>query len=536
MAGGKETPRQKMIGMMYLVLTALLALNVQREILDAFVLVNDGLETTIDNFEEKNADLYADFAAAKTNDPGKFGSSYEKALQVQRLSDDLDQYVNELKIQLIMETEGVTAEVADTIGLRYVDAKDNTDIPTNIMIGQADDGEGGMAHELRLKIEDYKAQLLELLDQEDRAKVSLGLSTEGSMGEDEHENWEIHNFYDVPLAPDIVLLSKIQTDIKNAEYDIVSMLLGEKEKESIVFDTVLAKVVAPTSYVLLGEEYKADVFVAAYSTTQMPEMLLGDVDSTTGELTAFSDSLSVKDGIGQYAVKTDKEGTFSYSGVIKVKNKRGDVSSYPFESQYIVARPSATVSPMAMNVFYKGLDNPVAVSVPGVANENVQVSISGGNSIRRSGDGQFVVKLSNSSPREVKIRVSAVMANGDTKPMGEMPFRVKNLPKPYASVNGKNGGEISKSTLMAAQGIRADYGPDFLFDLTAKVTSFRYSVKKGTTITEPKIVRTNRFESAVKELVGRLRSGDKLYLDDVRAKGDDGVEHKLGSMTFTVRN
>ena len=164
MSGGDLPPRQKMIGMMYLVLTALLALNVSKDILDAFVLINTSLENTVVNYDEKTETLYSEFNTAKQFDPIKATPHWNKAQKAKDLSVGIIDYVKELQIKLLQETEKIPKSQADTLQLQYVNAKDNYDIPTNIMIGQTEDGSKGLARELKNKLETYKTEMKRLFN------------------------------------------------------------------------------------------------------------------------------------------------------------------------------------------------------------------------------------------------------------------------------------------------------------------------------------------------------------------------------------
>lgn len=186
MAGGKETPRQKMIGMMYLVLTALLAMNVSKDILDAFVIINEGLETTNTNFMQKNEFTYTQFDAAKANDPEKVTKFWSKAQRAKSLSDEIYNHIEELKKYLIAATSGKASieevEADSLFELKNVDSKDNYDIPTEKLIGaepaNPKDGEWS-AMELKKKIDNFKEEMLFLFDNEaEREALSLGLNTD----------------------------------------------------------------------------------------------------------------------------------------------------------------------------------------------------------------------------------------------------------------------------------------------------------------------------------------------------------------------
>src|ERR1051326_3601691 len=171
MAGRKETPRQKMIGMMYLVLTALLALNVSKEILNAFIIVNTGLEKTNVNFTSKNEITYAQFEKAKLNDEKKVRPFYDAAMAAQKASKEMVDYIEKIKLELIRDVDKV-----DTLSnLKFLNAKDNYDIPTHYMIGDDPENATGKAAELKVKIKNYKDLLTGLVPERERANMKLGL-------------------------------------------------------------------------------------------------------------------------------------------------------------------------------------------------------------------------------------------------------------------------------------------------------------------------------------------------------------------------
>ena len=538
MAGVKLPPRQKMIGMMYLVLTALLALNVSKDILNAFILVNTGLESTVSNSGVKNDMLYADFSEAKSIDPDKVTPYWNKAQEAKSLSLTLIKYIEDLKKKLVLETDQIPANIADTIQLKYVNGKDNYDIPTNILIGQSEDGSKGLARELKLKLEQYKKDLLSLLNSDDQKSVQLDLNTNDIVTFDGTKSWEIGNFYHTPLAATITLLSKIQSDVKNAEFDVVNKIFKSVTKKDFKFDTIAAKVIAPSNYVMLGEDYRADVFVAAFSKTQDPRILIGDYDSTTQQLSNIVDSVRVEQGMGKYVVKTDKEGIFSYSGMINLVSPSGELKQYPFSSEYIVAKPSLVVSPTSMNVFYIGPDNPVDISVPGVASQNISATISGsGNSITKVGNGKYKVKLSNGSPRNVDVNVSATMPNGEKRSMGKMSFIVKKLPKPQVRV-----GQVytrkreSKNQLAAHTSITPEYGPDFIFGgMPLRVSKCKIEVWRRGQLFKDWEINSKTIPNNIRDWFrNNAKSKDRVIFDVLQVKDVNNRGHGPFMVTIDV--
>jgi gliding motility-associated protein GldM len=529
MAGGKESPRQKMIGMMYLVLTALLALNVSKDILDAFVVINQGLLQTNLNIEQKNKLLYEEFDKAKGLDRLKTMPYWEKAQQVKVISAEMFDHIEGVKKKIIAYTEQLPDNVADTISLEYIGNKDNYDKPTFLFFGSSADGKDAMSGELKQKINQFRTDLYALLDKQEAANLKLGLETNDVVNANGKETWEVNNFYHTPLAASVTILSKLQADVRNAEYDVISNLLKYVNKKDFKFDTITAKVIPQSNYVLLGEEYKADVFLAAFSTTNNPEILAGK--EITDE--NYSESIPVENGFGKYTGKADKEGVHEWGGVIRMKTADGE-KNYPFKSEYIVARPSLVVSPLKMNVLYQGVDNPVAISVPGIPSENLSVSISGNNQIKKQSDGTYMVNISNLSSTQTEINVSAILNNGEKKAMGGMKFRVKQLPPPQARIaNIVGSGKMSSAQLAAQIGIIAEYGPDVDFNLLWRVTTYKMFVfYRGNPIDLPGT--GNKISDDMKKVIKQLSKGHKVYFEEIKATSSTGVEKSLPTISVEI--
>ena len=279
MAHGKETPRQKMIGMMYLVLTALLALNVSRSVLDAFTLVDEGLTQTTENFAKKNGSLYGEFASAYQLNPKKVEEWKNKAEEVQKRSQELYDYMQECKKDIVIKSEGPETEAIrdGEVHLQYVQAKDNTDIPAEIMILNK------KGEELKEKINDYRNFLIGLIDDKDTyasiiTAIENALNTEDPEASEhskgEKLTWESEHFEHLPLASVITILSKMQSDVRNTEAEILSYLLSQIDAGSFKFNKIEAVVLSNSDYIFKGQEYKAKVFLAAYDSTKFPVVKL----------------------------------------------------------------------------------------------------------------------------------------------------------------------------------------------------------------------------------------------------------------------
>ncbi len=523
MAGYKETPRQKMIGMMYLVLTALLALNVSKEILDAFLVVNEGMETTNSNFSKKLENTYDKFKIQYQLNPNKVGPYWEKAQQAHQLSEKLANYIDSIKWVVIMRTDKLeNLEAAKKLNLRDAKRKDNYDTPTRYFIGSSTDGSAGEAKILREKIEAYKKQMLELVDPKFRGAIKMGMDTEGPFydRDGQKQNWEMHNFYRTILAATVTILNKTKAEVYNAEFDVVNHLYSSIDALNFKFDRIQAKVIPKSSYVFLGEEYQAEILVGAYDTKQNPMVryALGSDTLTPG---SFKNATPLEGSEGVVTLKLggSSEGLKKFAGIIKVVSPLGDTMSFHFHDEFIVAKPAITISPSKMNVFYIGVDNPVEISVPG-SPEKILPTISTG-SIRAEGPSWVVSNLTASGAREAVITVNAVFS-GKTKSMGAYKFRLKTVPDPLVKIAGKNEGFISKSLLLASPYLVPEMPPGFDFDLKYTVTSFVFSTSTAAGEGSDVKIQGNRLTPEILKTINNARRGQRIWFDDIYVKGPDG--------------
>lgn len=220
-----ETPRQKMIGMMYLVLTAMLALNVSADVLEAFTKVQHGLTSTIANFSKKNTEMYNEIEMAYNLNQAKVAGVRDKALKIKAESEGLIKYIEDLKLQLVVLADG--EEEADVMNIQ---AKDNLDIGGQVMITQ------GKGKELKQKIESFRELLLSNISAKDsvlRHTIADNLNTNAPKPVDgEFKSWESSKFEGIPLVGVVTLLTMYQTDLLNAEADVVRYLFSSMDAES----------------------------------------------------------------------------------------------------------------------------------------------------------------------------------------------------------------------------------------------------------------------------------------------------------------
>ena len=547
MAGHKETPRQKMIGMMYLVLTALLALNVSKDILNAFVIVNDGLKTSQVNTSNKNDLIYSNFQKASMNNPTKVKPFLDNALKAQKYSQDLSKFISELKTKVIAYTEyGITDEKsnpelwkeADTKSLAEVDSKDNYDKPMHILIGETEDGSKGEALVLKNKFEQYKKDMLALIDdQKDKAALDKSFPIKTEDVDDKSEgklSWINHNFHHTVLAADVAIFNKFLVDVKTVEGDVISKLYSAVDAGDFKFDQVVAKVVPKSSYVLLGSDYEADIFVAAYDSKLTPDVSVWEgLDSIIGKPAGEGTKVPGEAGLSKYKVPASGVGEKKFAGIIYLKAPSGGVKEYPFHSSYTVGQPSATISADKMNVFYIGVDNPVTISVPGVPSNNVLPSITAGGSLTPGqGAGKYIVRV-NSGISEATVNVSAKIS-GKVQTMGATKFRVKRVPDPVAYIGGVKSGIINKNVLAASHMIVAKM-ENFDFELTFIVTSYVFSIAQRGGDIIPTNGSGNMLTNEMVAKISRAAPGTRAYIEEIKAVGPDKVPRTLAPIILKLQ-
>jgi len=510
MAALKETPRQKMMGILYLVLLGIAATTVTDHVLDAFHNLTVSLETSTTNVQSTVDNTFASFEATKLkNEPLRAKPVYDRALLVKKYVADLDAKINEIKADLIEKGRGIDENSGDVV------ARADIDISPRVMVRK------GRADELKKAIEDTRTKILSTLSPKEQEGLKLALNAQdpprrkGGL----QTSWKEDNFGEgIPLTAAITALTKIQADLRNTESDVVKKILGEVDVAVISLDRFEAVAVAPTSYILIGQQYKADVFLSASDSKTNPEITVG------------GQKLNIVNGKGQYVASATSEGEKKWSGIIRIKKTDGSVQEYKLPEQtYTVAKPSATVSPDKMNVFYIGVDNPVSVSAPGFSKDKIKVGISAG-SITGS-NGAYIVKVSQRG--NVKVTVSGVQEGGHTTVLGVSEFRVKPIPPPHVRFVGKGGGRLSAPAMKSQNRIFAILD-DFDFAANFNINHFTMFIAKPRADIQKYESNSNVFTPEMKAAMNSIVPGSRVTFDFVFATGPDGQKRSLDPIIFTV--
>jgi gliding motility-associated protein GldM len=546
MAGGKLPPRQKMINMMYLVLTALLALNVSKDILKAFHMVDVSMKKSGKNIEAKNARTMAVFEKSMQDFPDKTKPFYEKAKETQKISKELVTYLEDLRKKLMDMTGNENGQYEPEDGLKKPDEgnlppeewelaqPDNIEKHANYFMRQ-DGGKNGQ--EIKAKINKAKADFEKIVadaakltgkDPKELSKeIKISLETEDPPQEGaSKQTWESEMFEHAPLAAVVTMLTKIQNDCKNAESQILDLLAKSIDANDYKFDQLRAAVI-PTkgTFILIGNQFEADIFIAASSSKQDADVL---VDGA---------KVPIEGGIGKYKISPSSEGEVKKKVVINVKDPSGKIVPYESEITYTAFKGVATISADKMNVLYVGLDNPVSVSVPGTSPDQLVVSATGGAKLSGS-KGKYTIQLSPGGPREVEISASIKSKDGSVKKIESKKYRVKDVPSPTPMIGAISNPTASASEIKAAPVVRCDL-QNFAFE------GVKYSVKSFNWTFAPK--RGQAMEGTAQgaalpqdllAMISRARTGDKIFIEGIRADAagtNIGTKVVKGSVAITIK-
>jgi gliding motility-associated protein GldM len=555
MAGYKETPRQKMIAMMYLVLTALLALNVSKEILDAFLVVNESIESTNNSITAKIDDSYTKFEMQYGLNPDKVGPFYTTANQLKTEADELLAYIEDLKFQLVKYSERkedqeiydlyykdtvINGQRQQFLELVKVPTKDKYDRVTYYMVRQGDIAGEGEAYVLSAKMDAFRQSVLTAMKlPPDSRKIGLVTNMDGVVYRDadgRKQNWEQHNFYTTILAADITILNRIMGEIKSAEYNAINFLYSSVSETDFKFDEIKAKVIPKSTYVLQGQQYEADVLVAAIDKKlEATIKVLPGADTLTEQNINRATVIEGEAGTGQLIFPGNDVGIQKYAGVIEmVDPATNKMTPYHFKGGYIVAPPALTVAPLKMNVLYIGVDNPVAISAPGIPDENINPSV-GHGVLKRDTEGKDWIVRINEMPKGVSrtnISATAVVEQEDLV-LGSVEFRVKRVPTPNAEIAGQSDGQMDKNRLLAAGAIIPNMR-DFEFEIYYEVTGYTFAtIINGDWI--PKNVRGNRFTDEINGIIRNGKRKQKFFFENIQAKGPDGSIRSLNPINLELK-
>lgn len=508
MAGGKLSPRQKMINLMYLVFIAMLALQMSKEVLTAFGYLNERLDTFNVTQVDKNALRYDGLALKASEQKDKFGEINEKAKLIRVLSQELYTHIDTIKEVVL---RGVAEE--DREEYETLDKSDNLDLFLYQKGKVTEDGQAFLD-----AIAKYKNGLISILGNKYPVvskSVEDHFNTDDIPSDDgvsQAKNWIDHSFVGFPAIASLTKLTVMQSDIRGAERNILNEMLGvQLQADANVSANTYKTIFLPEKPSFFpGERVKGQIVLGRYDASLKPKEVLvnGRVVEGRQEGAAYLDIAA--GNVGEQPIK----GKFVFM-------QDGEEVEIPIDTEYtVVGKPSdAVISADKMNVVYRGLDNPLTISVPGVADKDVRPSAPGLK--KASGLGKYM--MNPTAGKEVKINVSYTLPGGLNE-SSQKTYRIKDIPKPMATVRKESGLVKMPKASLEKTTVRVEL-PDFLFDLKFIVKSFKIKVPGQATIT----VTGNKLNAQAVTAIKKARVGDMIAIFDVKSTMD-------GNSAYQVKN
>jgi gliding motility-associated protein GldM len=509
-----------MINLMYVVLMAMLALNVSSDVLNGFSIVEESLKRSTANATNENNTLYDDFDAQMKANPAKVREWFDKAQYVRRMSDSLYNFTETLKEAIVVKADGKKANIND------VQNKEDLEAASYVMLAPG----VGKGKALYDAINSYRERILGMIAEPvQRKAIQSNFSTSVPrkntlLG----KNWQEYMFENMPVAAAVTLLTKLQSDIRQAEGNVLHTLASNIDVKDIRVNQLNAYVIPNAQTIVQGGKFSAQIIMAAVDTTKRPTIYVG--------------GRQINSAHGLYETVCGRTGDFTLAGYIEMLNGSGEKVRRNFTQKYTVVAPSATVSADLMNVLYAGYSNPMSVSIPGVPVNQIVASMSGGT-LTPTGAGKYIARPS-SIGKDALITVSANM-NGHMQQMGQFTFHVRKLPDPIAYIEYKDDkgnvnrfkGErpISKATLMGTNGIGAAID-DGLLDIGFRVLGFETVFFDNMGNAVPEKAQGSSFTARQKDLFRKMGRGKRFYITSVSAIGPDGIERKLPQSLQVIVN
>lgn len=503
-----------MINLMYVVMMAMLALNVSSDVLKGFVLVDEKLTLTTENSARVNEEIYKRFEQQYKSNPTKVKVWYDKAQNVRGMTDSLFSMLEELKLDIVRKSDGKDADV------RNIRHKEDLEAATQVMLAPT----RGRGKELHNAIESYRTRIVSMLEDEaQRELVQSSLDTDVPanakvMG----KNWQEYMFESMPTAAAVTLLTKLQSDIRYAEGQVLHDLVTNIDVKDIRVNQLNAYVIPSSRTVVQGGRFSAQIIMAAVDTTRRPTIFIGGKE------------INNHDGV--YETVCSRTGDFTLKGYIEMLNGEGHKVKRDFEQQYTVVAPSATLSADIMNVLYAGYDNPISVSVPGVPTNQVSLTMTGGE-LEQIAPGRYIAVPKNVG-EDAEFTVTA-RQEGRSQVMGTFTYRVRKLPDPTAYIpvgdTSFKGGRIAKKQLMDADGIGAAID-DGLLNIPFSVKGFETVFFDNLGNAVPEVSSNANFTDRQKNMMRGLSRGKRFFITKIRAQGPDGLERTLNGAIEVIVN
>lgn len=511
MAGGKLSARQKMINLMYLVFIAMLALNMSKEVLSAFGLMNEKLTESNQAASERNEAFMQGLAEKVSEQPAKYQPLKAQADQINTLANSFNSYLEELKGKM-------TATVNDPQDYEVMDKGDYLD--NNFFKGDKLKPEG---QEFLNQITTFREGVVEVLSQNpDMASIAEDVKdkfeTDPVTNRDGNKvDWLDYHYKGFPLVASLTKMTQLQADVKTTESEVLSSMLAGKLKVEASLTNFDAIVVPDKTAFFSGENFTGRIILGKNDKTlKADKVVINGQELSAESMQAGQTLLDFPAGaVGEREI----EGEFQF--------KEGDsIISIPVKSTYaVVPKPnSATISADKMNVVYRGVANPMTISFAGISDNNVSASAPGLS--KGSGVGKYV--MNPGSGREVTINVSGTLPDG-SKVSDKATFRIKDIPKPTGTISGQDGVvKLPRNSVeIATIGAMLD---DFDFELPIQVTSFKIKVPGQPSVD----VNGTKLNSQAKNALRKARRGDAVQIFDIKAQIRGNSSYKLKGVSPVI--
>lgn len=521
MAGGNLSPRQKMINLMYLIFIAMLALNMSKEVLSAFGLMNEKLTISNQATESRNASFVASLEVKAEDQPEKYKPLKAKADQIDKLAHEFDAYIEDLKSKM-------TAKIDDPKDYEIMDKGDYLD--EHFFKGGKVDEEG---QKFLDKMKNFREGVANVLADE-KGMESVIKDVNEKFNADEVENrdgikqpWLDYHYKGFPLVASLTKLTSLQADIKTTESEILgNMLQGTLSSEVSITNYTTLMETSKSAY-FNGEQFDGQIVLGRKDASTKPSR----VELTLDGRKLSENQYSIEDGKVKLKIGTGGVGEHKIGGKL-IFAQDGEEIEVPVNSSFAtVAKPnSATISADKMNVVYRGVKNPMTISFAGVPDNKVTATAQG---LSRAGGSKYIMDATRIKGREVTINVSASLPDGGGNVGDKATFRIKDLPKPTGTIRGEDGSLKMQRNSLEISTIGAKFD-DFDFELPLRVSGFKFKVPGQPTIS----VNGSKLDSRAKGALLKAKRGSSVQIFDIEAKasGVSVILKKVSPLIIELTN
>jgi gliding motility-associated protein GldM len=512
MAGGKLSARQKMINLMYLIFIAMLALNMSKEVLSAFGLMNERLTESNQAATERNEAFVSELAVKAGEQPEKYKPLQEKAHQIDVLANDLNDYLTNLKGEM-------TKSLDDPTDYEIMDKADFLD--NYLFKGDKLKPEG---EAFLKKIEDFREGVVDILGDDPQfasitADVKKKFATDPVQvtGELKPKKWLDYHYRGFPLVASLTKMTQLQADIKTTESEVLgAMFQGKLSAEVSMKNYGTLLETSKTAY-FSGEQFDGSVVLGRTDNSTKPSRVELTLD---GRPLVENKDFTLDGGKVNLKVSAGNPGTHTIKGKL-IFAENGEEREVEVDRSFeTIAMPnSATISADKMNVVYRGVKNPMTISFPGVADNKVVARAEGLTKV--SGAGKYVMDVTRVQGREITINVSGTLPGGKVVPSAAR-FRIKDIPRPTGTVRGEDGStKMQKGNLeISTIGAKLD---DFDFELPLEITGFNFKVTGQPTVA----VKGNKLDARAKQVLKKAKRGSSVQIMDIQARIKGNSTYKL---------